>query len=315
MTPSQVMWRTLSAVIVISSISFFVVYLYKNFESIPTLRWDLKGLFSWVVSVLLAALGVVLVSTIWRLLVVDQGGTLSQLQSQAAVGISQLGKYLPGNIGQHVGRVVLARQYGINFSLSMSTMLLELVLGVAVGVLLGGMSFFFLVYDQALDFNPTWHYMLFAGFALLISPWVGAVLLNRFFRSLVFKITGNERIEAPTLSCVVVVVILFLFCFFSFGLIIKLQAMYLFGVNSGGVFQLTCLFAVAWVGGYVLPGAPGGLGVRESLMVILLAPVLGEGVAAGLSISLRVTTMLGDGVGFLFGLLCKWLDGYIFRTV
>jgi hypothetical protein len=88
------------------------------------------------------------------------------------------------------------------------------------------------------------------------------------------------------------------------GLMLKLQAQWFFGVTEGSVFELTCLFAVAWLAGYVVPGAPGGLGVREAMMVLLLSPILGAGTAVGLGVTLRVTTTVGDAVAFLIGL---WL--------
>jgi hypothetical protein len=40
-------------------------------------------------------------------------------------------------------------------------------------------------------------------------------------------------------------------------------------------------------------------------MVLVLSPVLGEGVAVGLGISLRITTTIGDGMAFLLGLLFR----------
>jgi len=57
-----------------------------------------------------------------------------------------------------------------------------------------------------------------------------------------------------------------------------------------------------------VPGSPGGVGVREAMMILLLTPVVGAGAAVGLSISMRLTNMLGDGVAFLLGLASRrWL--------
>ena len=89
------------------------------------------------------------------------------------------------------------------------------------------------------------------------------------------------------------------------GLTLKLQARWLFRVGDGSVMELTCLFAVAWVAGYLTPGAPGGLGVREAMMVLLLSPVVGSGAAVGLGITMRITTTLGDAVAFFVGLIWR----------
>jgi uncharacterized membrane protein YbhN (UPF0104 family) len=88
-------------------------------------------------------------------------------------------------------------------------------------------------------------------------------------------------------------------------LILKLQAQFLFGVTNGSVLALTCLFSLAWVAGYLTPGAPGGLGIREAMMVLLLPPVVGTGAAVGLGITLRIATTVGDATAFLIGLAMR----------
>ena len=57
-------------------------------------------------------------------------------------------------------------------------------------------------------------------------------------------------------------------------------------------------FALAFVVGYVTPGSPGGLGVREAILDGLYAPTLGSGVAAGLFVVLRVLSVAGDVLTF-----------------
>jgi uncharacterized membrane protein YbhN (UPF0104 family) len=58
-------------------------------------------------------------------------------------------------------------------------------------------------------------------------------------------------------------------------------------------------FALCWVAGFVVPGAPAGLGVREALFIRLFAPGIGEGVAACVAVAYRIITTLGDLLTFL----------------
>jgi hypothetical protein len=53
------------------------------------------------------------------------------------------------------------------------------------------------------------------------------------------------------------------------------------------------------------PGVAGGLGVREAMVVALLTPVVGAGAAIGLSITMRLATVAGDGLAFGLGRLLK----------
>jgi uncharacterized membrane protein YbhN (UPF0104 family) len=55
--------------------------------------------------------------------------------------------------------------------------------------------------------------------------------------------------------------------------------------------------------GFVTPGAPGGLGVREGLMLLMLAPVYSTASAGILVIALRIATTLGDVLILIMGML------------
>ena len=65
------------------------------------------------------------------------------------------------------------------------------------------------------------------------------------------------------------------------------------------------VYACAWIIGTVTPGAPGGLGVREAILVLLLAPYCGEGVAVAAALFLRIATTLADLLSFLIGLVWR----------
>jgi uncharacterized membrane protein YbhN (UPF0104 family) len=66
---------------------------------------------------------------------------------------------------------------------------------------------------------------------------------------------------------------------------------------------LVASFSLAWVVGFVTPGAPGGLGVREGLLLLMLAPVYSPASASVLVIALRIATTVGDSLSFASGFL------------
>jgi uncharacterized membrane protein YbhN (UPF0104 family) len=67
-------------------------------------------------------------------------------------------------------------------------------------------------------------------------------------------------------------------------------------------FLITSIFAISWLLGFITPGSPGGIGIREALLVTFLAPIYGNAIAIWLSIVLRIITTLGDGIAFLIGI-------------
>ncbi len=53
------------------------------------------------------------------------------------------------------------------------------------------------------------------------------------------------------------------------------------------------------------PGSPGGLGVREVILVAALGPIYGAGPAFALALVLRVCNLAADGLGFVAGLALR----------
>jgi len=75
----------------------------------------------------------------------------------------------------------------------------------------------------------------------------------------------------------------------------------IFGASESRFWLLTGIFAIAWVAGFIMPGAPGGLGVREAILVAILSSFYDSQIVVGIAVSLRVVTILGDGVAFIVG--------------
>lgn len=302
--------KWLTTAVALLALGYFVNYAVRNFDEIPSINWSPASMAIALFSVALVVFSIGIVGKIWQMLLRDNGILTSWKQIQIIFAIAQFGKYLPGNVGQHVGRVIMAREIGIPIPITLNTMLVEILWGVGIAAGLALLSLILFVDGQALglhlQFGPV---QLGLGVVLMLFiPWVGIGVLNRYLPGLAKRLSGGGKIAAPRLCTALAVAVLFLLCFVVMGLILKLQAQWLFGVTEGSVFELTCLFAIAWLAGYLVPGAPGGLGVREAMMVLVLSPVLGAGVAVGLGVTLRVTTTLGDGVAFLLGLLFKRID-------
>lgn len=294
--------------IVLVAIGFFIKFAGHNFKEIPPLNWNVVSVAVIFLSVTLVVASTVLIGTIWHMLLRDNGVSLSWIQAQIIIAIAQFGKYLPGNIGQHVGRVALAREAGIPVPITLNAVLIEILWGTGIAASLALLSLILSVDSHALvgmnlQFSPL---QLGAVIVLLLCvPWLGIGLLNRCPPELAKYLPGWRVIYAPRLRTALAVALLFLLCFVIMGLILKLQSHWLFSSNNGNLFELTCLFAVAWLAGYLIPGAPGGLGVREAMMVLLFSPILGSGTAVGLGVTLRVTTTMGDFVAFLLGLTSR----------
>jgi len=63
--------------------------------------------------------------------------------------------------------------------------------------------------------------------------------------------------------------------------------------------QMMAAYVTAWVLGFIVPGAPGGIGVRELVLTLLLSQAAGGEQAAALGILHRVITVIGDFAAYV----------------
>jgi glycosyltransferase 2 family protein len=304
MEVKQRSYRHLANAIAILAAGYFVYHVVLNLDEIPPIAWDASAVLAASLSVMLAVLGIGVAGRIWHLLLRDNGVLISWLSAQGIFAVSQFGKYLPGNVGHHVGRVVMARKAGIPVPIVLSTMIVETIWGAGVAVGLSALALTLFVDVEVLGSFGIGPGILGMGFSvLLVMPWIAVHVINRCFPGLVLRFFRRSAIEIPRFRTALVASALFVCCFLSTGIILKLHAEWIFDIRGVDVLQMTCVFAFAWLAGYVTPGAPGGIGIREAVMAIFIAPSLGIGTAVALGFTLRVTTTLGDAIAFSLGLL------------
>lgn len=297
------LWRRVSVLLALLAGVFFIGYAVEHVQELPSLSWGIRTWLLLGVSVLLWAGIIFLGAVIWWSLLVDLNQRLNWRACLSIYGIAQFGKYLPGNVGHHVGRVVLAKQAGIPVASTLQTMLIEMAwgVGVASGIALIGIF-------QIGDVDVPPGYLVLLIVAAMLVPWAGLSVARTFFPGLVARVTAGANIQPPRPSTMAIASFLYLVVFLIVGLLLDSHARILFGADNSQILTLTAIFAWSWIAGYITPGAPAGLGVREAVLVSALTPLYGASVAVGLTVSLRVVTTMGDGLVFLIALAVRRLN-------
>ena len=90
-------------------------------------------------------------------------------------------------------------------------------------------------------------------------------------------------------------VILLLAFFYGMGLVEYFVFYSLLGMDITFLYVIA-LFTITWLGMFVIPGAPGGIGVREFIVITLLSPIYGPDDPTIGIIIFRVITVLGDAL-------------------
>jgi uncharacterized membrane protein YbhN (UPF0104 family) len=194
------------------------------------------------------------------------------------IGTSQIGKYLPGNIGHIIGRVFLAKQYEIKLKEVTTSILYESLLLIFSGLLISiGYFIYFDHIDLGID-NKIIIYLF-----IVVSILILAFIISRKVK--LFNFLPNKHI--------LYIILLNLFSFIILGLILFI-IQYLLIDESISIIKLIIAIAISFVSGFIVPGSPGGIGVREFIFVTLLTSNLNEANALVMIVTLRLITVIGD---------------------
>ncbi|BCH11102.1 hypothetical protein MesoLj131c_53600 [Mesorhizobium sp. 131-3-5] len=227
-----------------------------------------------------------LVGIAWyRFLVLVDGASFGLGRALAIFGRIQVYKYLPSNVMHMVGRFALARNAGASNRALAVAQIGELSITVlaagALGALLAG-PIFQSAYRQYGPHNPTLTLGLVAAGLLAL-----AIGMGLFFRFRMADIGGR--------ALVVCAEAFFLYALFFIGNGLLIVALSRTLNDTSHMAELIGIGAVAWLIGFVVPGAPGGLGVREAVLIMGLAAAgLPAPSATAVALGNRLVTVLGD---------------------
>ena len=233
----------------------------------------------------------------WCVAVNSLGRPRLELKAALAVyGRSWLAKYLPGNVFHFAGRQILGRRAG----LSHGRLALGLVYEATGQTSVAGLLALLGLAAQGLD--PGALSLPFLILLVLAAPLAWWGLRRLAFHPRVAPRLGLETGPAPGGGAGLWAAPLLYIIYY---LVQGATAWLLLGVLTGAApaappGYVISLFALGWVAGYVTPGAPAGLGVREAVLVLGLSPFCGQPTALLAALYLRLMSLGGDVLFYFF---------------
>ncbi len=184
---------------------------------------------------------------------------------------SILGKYLPGKLWQIAGSTYLATKKGVPEGISVTSFVLGQVYSVLSGLTLAVCVVALGVFDEVKDLTTTLKWTSIPAVALMLIFALRPNLIERPM-NLVLRLFNRKSVRIKLkLSQAVEIFLLFGGCWFVFGLGFWLFTNALATADFSLYIDLTAVNSAAMVIGFLSLFAPGGIGVREGILVLLLS--------------------------------------------
>ncbi len=216
---------------------------------------------------------------------------------------SNLAKYLPGNVMHFAGRNLLGEELGVHQADIALATVFEIILTLISAVFLALVfsSSYLLQTIRLILENPGYRktlLLLAAAGLILLAAFAVLAAKNREVKQYLAQLVSKDNLAA-----VLKTLPIYWPSFLIVGLINVLIFSLVLGVKMelGTAVSVIGLTIISWLVGYIVPGAPGGIGVREAVSVLLMAPLLGTENVTVAAVLLRVVNVIGDVLMYLIG--------------
>ncbi|HEY7634938.1 MAG TPA: lysylphosphatidylglycerol synthase domain-containing protein [Gemmatimonadales bacterium] len=280
-------------------IGFAARALVRNWDALRSqpLAWRIDP--AWIgLSAVTVWLMYALLILAWRTMLVSWGQALEVWSAARIWTVSSLGKYLPGKVWAIAGMALMAQQAGVAPWAATGSAVILQVLAIGTGAAVAGLTgagTLELAHPGARAALALLVTASLIGIAMLLWPPMLTWLLRR-------AAPGSDARPAPAAGAIGLGIVANSVAWVGYGAALWLLAR---GVLPAAPLDLSAAIAVftaSYLAGFLALLAPGGLGVREGVFILMLQGPLGIGAATGLAVASRLlltVTELGAAVPFL----------------
>jgi hypothetical protein len=212
---------------------------------------------------------------------------------------SNLGKYLPGNIMHFVSRNIIGIRYGVNNINLIYATILEVILVIISCLSLALISGFNFWVRTVLWYVQNYRNYIIIGF------WILTILILMFIYLLKKDIINSKKVNVSfsrkyyPLIFKAISINLITFSLTSMTFVILITTLLAKKINYEDALIIFSVYLISWLFGFITPGAPGGLGVRELILILFLGSIFTKEVLVAATIIHRFITILADVFAFI----------------
>jgi len=229
-----------------------------------------------------------------------------KLKASESMGIylkANLCKYLPGNVMQYVTRNLYASKIGISQTKMVFGSFLEIFFVTVTSLVLS------LALSRELFLNLVQEYVPVTLYAIIVCAFLVAICVsfflfkkskrvNKLFNQVILQFKEVNLIQFCKLAGKMFLIVAY--NHILLGIMLFLLLRQVSSVTDVSVLTVISAYIVAWLVGFITPGAPGGIGVKEVILSILLMDSFGREYVLVCALLFRLVTVLADVFSFLF---------------
>lgn len=235
----------------------------------------------------------------WRTMLAGWGQRLDGWSAARIWTVSSLGKYLPGKVWAVAGMALMSQRAGLAAWAATGSAVILQVLAIGTGAVVAGVTGRTAL-EAAHPGSDAVLALLVAGALVAVGLLLWPPVLGRLLR---LAAPDAAARGAPAAAGIGFGILANLVAWFGYGGALWLLARGLLpeaGLEPG---LAVAVFTASYLAGFLALFAPGGLGVREGLFILMLQGPLGIGAATALALASRVLltiTEFGAAAPFLF---------------
>jgi glycosyltransferase 2 family protein len=295
-------WRKVIGFIVgVIVIIFLVTILSKQWSQIQQYEWTfhLGWLFLSILFLTISTLIVTLSSlTVFR----EFKESISFLKIFNIFNISAPIRYIPGNVWYVAGRMEMFKKHKV----SRLTSTVGLFLEIGIGLIAASTLFLFAIllgYDLV-NISSTWIILIIVTMVISMHPKLFNPIINKLY-----KLVKKQEINLTwnyesTLEIYIILLSHWILQGLAFFFLVK--SIYI--TNDTILIPLIGIYSIAWVLSFLTFISPGGLGIKEGIMVLFLQSFMPLDVSIIISLFSRIVTIFHELLMASISILLRRLE-------
>ncbi|BAU64485.1 hypothetical protein STA3757_18570 [Stanieria sp. NIES-3757] len=275
---------------------FFLLKTFKDrFAEVTTIRVSSQGWWLLVAALIITLVAHIWSGYVWTWILTAFRQSFGKLWGIKIYLITNIAKYLPGNIWHFYGRISAVSKAGGSLAEATLSVLLEPLLMATAALLIGLVSSLMGWVDTNFSVR-VWSLQILALIAVLIGihPRILQPILQRLSRSKK-QLTEGNQVNLNTYPLIPLLGEIGFVLLRGVGFMLTVLALYSFTPQQ--IPSLMSAFSFAWLLGLIVPGAPGGMGVFEATAIAILAhSPISQGIILAAVACFRLISILAEAI-------------------